>query len=70
MGTTMPTVDLSTPTCSILRIRFGKADSEEDVARISRYSRPKYLANLKMLNPVNSRRTSPKTPNTKMTQVM
>ena len=70
MGTTMPTVDLSTPTCSILRIRFGSADSEEDVATMSRYSRPRYLASLNMLYPVKIRSTSPNTPNTNTTQVM
>ena len=70
MGTTMPTVDLSTPTCSILRIRLGRADSDEDVATMSRYSRARYLASLNMLYPVKSRSTSPNTPNTNTTQVM
>ena len=38
----MPTVVRSTPTCSILAIRRGRADSEDDVAKISRYSRARY----------------------------
>ena len=69
MGTTMPTVDLSTPMCSIFRMRFGNADSEEDVAKINRNSRPKYLTSLKILNPVNTRRINPNTPKMKITQV-
>ena len=65
----MPTVVLSTPACSILAISRGSADSDEDVERISRNSRARYLKSEKMLMPATVFSSRPRTTNTKSTQV-
>ena len=46
MGTVTPTTGLETPRCSILAIRRGSAASEEEVEKISRYSRARYFMQL------------------------
>ena len=67
---TTPTVVRSTPACSIFAITRGSADSEEEVDRISRNSRARYLNRLKMFTPVATLRIVPSTPKTKRKQVM
>ena len=69
MGTVTPTTDLSTPACSILAIRRGRAVSEELVAKMSRYSRPRYFMRDRMLRPVTTFRTVPSTTTMKAMQV-
>ena len=66
---TTPTVVRSTPACSSLAITRGSADSEDEVERISRNSRARYLNSRKMFTPAANLRTDPSTPKTKMMQV-
>ena len=52
MGTTTPTTGLETPRCSILAISRGSAASDDEVEKISRYSRARYFMSEKMFTPV------------------
>jgi hypothetical protein len=70
VGTTIPATGWLTPACSILAISRGSAVSDEDVARISRNSRPRYFISEKTFTPAMIRRIRPRTPNTKTAQVM
>ena len=54
MGTVTPTTGLETPRCSILAMRRGRAASEEEVEKISRYSRARYFISWKMFTPATS----------------
>ncbi len=65
----MPTTGLLTPRCSIFAMSRGSADSEEEVDRISRNSRERYLNREKTFSPETSRSTAPSTMKTNRKQV-
>ncbi len=65
----MPTTGLLTPRCSIFAMSRGSADSEEEVDRISRNSRPRYLNSVRMFRPEITRSRMPSTMKTKRKQV-
>ena len=65
----MPTTGLLTPRCSIFAMSRGSADSEEEVDRISRNSRPRYLKSVRMFRPATIRSSVPSTMKTKRKQV-
>ena len=70
MGTVTPTTGLDTPRCSIFAIRRGSAASEEEVEKISRYSRPRYFISLKMLTPATTLSRPPRITTMNRAQVM
>ncbi len=65
----MPTTGLLTPRCSIFAMSRGSADSEEEVDRISRNSRPRYLKSEKTFMPAITRSSAPSTMKTNRKQV-
>ena len=65
----MPTTGLLTPRCSIFAMSRGSADSDEEVDRISRNSRPRYLKSVKMFRPATTRSSVPSTMKTNRKQV-
>ncbi|CAO0834204.1 hypothetical protein SMICM17S_01189 [Streptomyces microflavus] len=65
----MPTTGLLTPRCSIFAMSRGRADSEEEVDRMSRNSRPRYFSSESRFTPATRRRIAPSTTKTKSPQV-
>ncbi len=65
----MPTMDFLQPNCSILRIKFGKAASEDEVARVRNISSLINLSSLRSEEP-QSFITVPKIMKTNKMQVI